>query len=175
MNGGGKEYAIAMFSLSLENNNLEEVYGDLKLIETVIKENPEYLEYLVNPAVSKAERVENIKKVFEENVCENVFSFMNVLCDHGDMYILTSAISEFDSMYEDYMKYSKAVITSAVELTDEEKAKLISKLMRVTGKRIEAEYVIDKSLIGGLTVMVDGKYFDGSVRKNFKNIKEEIS
>lgn len=175
MNGNGKEYALAMFAIALENDSMEEIHSDMVSLKQVIDENPEYLEYLVNPAVSKSERIENVAMVFEGRVCEDVFAFINILVNHGDTYCLESAIDEFNQMYEDYMHFAKAVVTSVVELTDAEKEKLISKLQQVTKKRVVAEYVIDKSLMGGITVVVDGMFYDGSVRKNLNNIKEVIS
>lgn len=175
MNGNAKEYALAIFAVALENDSMASIHDDLLMIRDVFEQNPDYIGFLVNPAVPKSERSESIKAAFEENVNEDVFAFINILCDHGDMYKLMSAIEEFNVMYDNYMKFTKAVITSAVELTDEEKVKLVSKLEKVTSKRIEAEYVIDKSIIGGITVDVDGKFYDGSVRKNFNNLKEVIS
>ena len=175
MNGNGKEYALAMFAIAVENDSVASIHDDFLMLKEALANNPEYLEYLVNPAIPKSERLQNISDVFEGNVCDDVFSFINILCDHGDMYIIDNAIDEFEVMYEDYMKYSKAVVTSVVELTPDQKSRLVSKLQAVTGKRVEAEYIIDKSLIGGLSVIVDGKIYDGSVRKNLNNIKEVIS
>lgn len=175
MNGNAKEYALAVFALALEGNAMAEIHDDLIMIRDLLKENSGYMEYLVNPAIPKSERSKNLASIFENNVCEDVFAFMNILCEHGDMYVMDDAIAEFCEMYEDYMRFSKAVVTSAVELTEEEKVKLITKLQAVTGKRIEAEFKTDKSLIGGVTVDVDGKFYDGSVRKNLSNIKEVIS
>lgn len=175
MNGNGKEYALAIFGIALEKDSLKEMSEDLNFVKDAIDENPEYLDYLVNPAIPKSERLNSISEVFSGRVCEDVYSTLCVLCDHGDMYILNDAISEFNEMYEDYTRYAKATITSAVELTNEQKNKLVSKISKLTNKRIEAEYIVDKSIMGGLTVMVDGKYYDGSVRKNLNNLKEVLS
>lgn len=175
MNGNGKEYALALFSIMLEDGNTETIYNDLNEVDKLLRDNPDYLDFLINPSIPKSERIQSIKSIFEQSVCEPVFAFLNVICDHRDVGILFSAIDEFRSMYEDYMNYADAEVASAVELTDDEKDRLIKKLSDITGKTIRASYVIDKTLIGGLSVSVDGKHFDGSVRKNLKNIKEVIS
>ena len=86
-----------------------------------------------------------------------------------------TAAKEFEGMYEDYKKIRFAVITSAVKLTDEEKRKIVTRLRKVTGKAISPIYKVDESIIGGITVTCDGKFFDGSVVRNLKNIKEVIS
>ncbi|MCQ2532129.1 MAG: ATP synthase F1 subunit delta [Saccharofermentans sp.] len=175
MNGNAKEYALAMFAIALENNSIAEIHDDFLSLREAFDDNTGFMEYLINPAIPKSERFECLREVFESRVCDDVFSFLNIICEHGDSYTILPTIDEFEAMYEEYMRYSKAVVTSAIELSDDQKRRLISKLQAVTGKRIEAEYIIDKSLIGGLAVTVDGKHFDGSVRKNLKNIKEEIS
>ena len=61
------------------------------------------------------------------------------------------------------------------KLTDEEKRKLVTRLRKVTGKAISPIYKIDPSIVGGITITCDGKFFDGSVVRNLKNIKEAIS
>ena len=176
MNGGGKEYASALFSIVLENENqVSDIYNDIETVDKLIKDNPEYVDYLINPSIPKSERKKNLSDTFDGKVCDPVFAFLNVIMEHRDMKVLLSAIEEFRTMYEYYMNIADAVITSAVELTGEEKQKLISKLSRVTGKTIRPVYVIDKKLIGGLSVTVDGKFYDGSVRKNLKNLKEVMS
>lgn len=175
MNGGGKEYAVALFSLMLENGDQETIYSDLMFVEKTFKENPEYIEFLINPSIMKSERIDALQKVFEDQVSETVFSFLNVILLHRDMHVLLSAIEEFRSLYEDYMRIADAVVTSAVELSDEQKKRLVAKLSSVTGKNIRATYVIDKDLLGGVSVTVDGKHFDGSVRQNLKNLKEVLA
>lgn len=175
MRGNGKEYAVALFSIALESEEHAQIYGDMEYLKELVNDNPEYIDYLVNSSIPKSERVNNLREVFEGRVCDPVFAFLNVLLEHRDSNVLLSAIDEFRSLYEDYMNVADAVVTSVVELTDEQKKKLISKLSLVTGRRIRATYVIDSSLIGGLSVTVDGKLYDGSIKKNLNNLKEVMS
>ena len=175
MRGNGKEYAVALFSIALESEEHAQIYGDMEYLKELVNDNPEYIDYLVNSSIPKSERVNNLREVFEGRVCDPVFAFLNVLLEHRDINVLLSAIDEFRSLYEDYMNVADAVVTSVVELTDEQKKKLISKLSIVTGKRIRATYVIDSSLIGGLSVTVDGRLYDGSIKKNLNNLKEVMS
>ena len=89
-------------------------------------------------------------------------------------YMAVDYVTVSEGKFPD-MSIADAVITSAVELTDDEKHRLERKLTDVTGKKIRASYVIDKSIIGGVSIAVDGKNYDGSVRKNLKNLKEVMS
>lgn len=104
MNGNAKEYALAVFAIALEEDSMTVIHDDLIMVKDAITENPGYMEYLVNPAIPKSERRENLKMVFESRVCGDVFAFLNILCDHGDMYVMNEAIDEFCAMYEEEIK-----------------------------------------------------------------------
>ena len=70
---------------------------------------------------------------------------------------------------------SHALVKSAEPLTDEEKAKLIAKLEKVSGKSVDAEYRIDKSILGGVVVEMEGTIIDGSLKHRLESVKEVIT
>ena len=81
---------------------------------------------------------------------------------------------EFNKLMCDDRAITSATITSAVELNDDEKKKLIAKLEKLSGRRVNATYKIDKTLLGGFIVEIDGKILDGSLKKQMQNIKGVI-
>ena len=66
-------------------------------------------------------------------------------------------------------------MTSAVELTEAEKAALTEKLGKKLGRTIHLECSVDPSLLGGLVVNVDGKVIDGSLKHKLQEIKEVMT
>ena len=59
---------------------------------------------------------------------------------------------------------------SAVELDDAQKEKLRQKLESHTGKRVEIEYVIDKTLIGGMRIVQSDRLIDDSIKQKLGEI-----
>ena len=161
MTNVGREYAIALFEAAYEDGSLDAVRDDLTEIRKLLKKEPDYISFLM--------------KAFEDNVEQLLYSFLAVMTTNNHLNEFFTAAKEFEKMYEDYKKMSFAVITSAVKLTDEEKRKIVTRLRKVTGKAISPVYKINPSIVGGITVTCDGKFFDGSVVRNLKNIKEAIS
>ena len=51
---------------------------------------------------------------------------------------------------------------------------LVAKLEKVTGKKVNAFYFVDESLIGGLRIELDGKLYDGTVKKRLSEVKDVI-
>jgi len=57
----------------------------------------------------------------------------------------------------------KTTVTAASPLTDLQKTQLEEKLSRRLGGRVEAEYRVDPSLLGGIRVETDDSVLDGSL------------
>ena len=68
-----------------------------------------------------------------------------------------------------------AKITSAVVLTDAEKAKLIRKLEDTHKGKVQAEYLVLPELLGGVIVEIDGKILDGSLRHRLREMKDVMN
>ena len=171
----GREYALALFETAYESGNIDGIRDDIRAINKLLKKMPDYIEFLSNPGIPKKERMDALRTAFEGKVDDVVYAFLAVMTEGADMASFFDSYKEFEHMYEDYKRFTYAEITSAVELTDEEKAKLIAKLESITGKTVRPKYKIDPALMGGITVTADGMFFDGSVRKNLKNLEKEIS
>ena len=50
-----------------------------------------------------------------------------------------------------------------------------NKLTKKENRRVTAEYFVDPTLLGGLSIEVDGKIMDGSVRRRLRDVKEVIN
>ncbi|MGI6279995.1 MAG: ATP synthase F1 subunit delta [Acutalibacteraceae bacterium] len=166
-----KEYAGALFALATKNGKLGEYSAALTEIRKIFDENPEYSLFLSSPACSLSERLAAIDEAFGNRYPEYIVSFLKLLCENGRIKDLPRCIDGFEDLKRFFENCALATVYSAVELTDSQKQKLCERLNKATGKTVQAKYIIDKSLIGGIKVEVDGKTFDSSIQKQFQKIK----
>lgn len=169
-----REYAEALFTLAVEEGAVEAYSDALGTVKGVVEENPEYIDFLCSPAISLPERVQAIDEAFSESFPENVVSFLKILCENGRIRTLLECIEEYGKFAMELSSKTVAEIYSAVPLDDEQKKKICLKLSKVTGKDVEAVYIIDESLIGGIRIEVEGKTFDGSIRHRLSEVKDVI-
>ena len=66
-------------------------------------------------------------------------------------------------------------MVSAVALSEEQKAALITKLEKLCQKKIILSEKIDPEVLGGLKVEVDGKTLDGTVSGRLKEIRKNVN
>ena len=167
-----KEYAMALFSLAQETDAVKEISEALDTVSAVMRDNPEYTELLASPNISKAERVEAVEQAFTGTVPEHVVSFLALLCERGRIRSLSECISEYRQLCDAANRISVAEVSSAVELTEDEKSALKNKLEKLCGNSVVINCTVDPSLLGGMVVAVDGRVIDGSIKHRLHELKE---
>ena len=55
-----------------------------------------------------------------------------------------------------------------------QKSELLQNLERHTGKKLQAKYSVDASLLGGALVRIGDTIYDGSLRNRLKQMRERL-
>lgn len=167
-----REYAEALFALAAERDQTKEYLEALDTAATLLADNPDYVELLSCPAISKDERDGLLEQTFGQILPEQVLAFIQLLCAHGRIRSLSDCIAEYRLLYQTAVAMSTAEVVSAVPLTESEKAKLADTLSARFGRTVTLTCTVDESLLGGMVVRVDGKVLDGSLRSRLHAVKE---
>lgn len=170
-----KEYAEALFILAAEENNEQKYMDALNVALKAFEEEPDYIEFLSAPGIPVGERIGSIEGVFGENLPTNVVSLLQLLCEKGRISSFKSCVKEYHSLLMAKINTTSAFVTSAVELTEDEKTALIRKLEKISGNTVELHLSIDESLLGGLIVEMNGTVMDGSLRQRLREVKEVMN
>jgi F-type H+-transporting ATPase subunit delta len=170
-----KEYGTALFALAMEENAAKEYAAALDLVREALEQEPEYLTFLISPSIPVRERIAAIETAFAQQVPEQVLSYLSLLCEKGRMACFWDSVEAYRALLDASQRVSKAKVTSAAELTLEEKEKLKCKLEAMCQGSVEPEYFLDEALLGGLIVEIDGKILDGSLRHRLQEVKEVMN
>ena len=171
----GREYASALFTLAVEEGKQKEYFASLETVKTVFAENGEYMDFLNSFSIPKSERIDAIEEAFGRSIEEYVVSFIKLLCEKDRISEFFECVEIYKELLDLYENVSVAKVTSSVELKDEEQKKLKEKLEKAYGKNVVLDIKVDKSLLCGIVVEIDGKIIDGSIKKSLGNVKEVIS
>lgn len=169
-----KEYAEALFLLSVENDAKKEYYDDLLAIRVVFRREGDFLEILSSPDIRLDEKLDLLMSAFGV-FNENVLSFLCLITEKKRISTFYDIVDEYEILYTESERKIKVKIVSATELTEETREKLVLKLENKFARKVECDFSIDKSLIGGLVIEAEGNIIDGSVRSEIQKIKEVIS
>lgn len=169
------EYANALFSLACESGCRDEVFESLKNAKEAIDKSDGFAGFVSSPSIPMEERIDVIKSAFSGKIHEYVLSALCLLCENKSFNIFNEFYSEFCDLYSKKANVSEAFVTSAVELSNIEISNLTEKLEALSGNKVEIKLNIDKSIIGGLIVNMDGNLYDGSIKSRIKSIKEVMN
>lgn len=167
-----KEYAEALFALALESNETEETSTALELINEVLNQEPDFAALLKSPAVPRDVRISTLGEAFEGKVPKTVLAVIRMLCVKGHLSCLQEMTVEYEKLNRQHQGVTIANVTSAVALTNQEKADLKAKLEGTFSCKVELICNQDPALLGGVRVEIDGKVIDGSIRNKLQQIKE---
>ncbi|MBE6862439.1 MAG: ATP synthase F1 subunit delta [Ruminococcus sp.] len=174
MNEMGREYAEALFAIACEENSKNEYAQALNTVSEAFAEAPEYMDLLICPSVPVTERISALEEAFSGQIPEHVLHFLMLLCEKGRMRLLGSCIKEYGKLLDASDNTAETKVTSAVELTDDEKKRIVQKLEKLLGKSVVAEYITDPSIMGGVVIETEGRVIDGSLRRHLHEVKEVI-
>lgn len=168
------EYGRAIFELALEENKDKLYLEQLREINRLFNENPEFINLLCSLNIPLSERLRVIDEVFEDRIEEYICSFMKLITERGYAAQISECIKAFERLYYKEHKITVAYVKSAIALTDEQKSALVKKLQIYSGKTVELVCTVEPRLIGGISVRIDGKLLEGSIRHKIDTIRSNL-
>ena len=175
MTSTAREYATALFMLAKESGQEDGFLEALELVNRQFAENPAYVEMLRSPGIPKAERQKALETAFAAVLPREVLIFLQLLCKAGHMREFSACLTEYTELYRAEKQISVGRVVSAIPLTETEKENLLAHMEKLCGHQVSLEYTVDQTLLGGITVEIDGKILDGSLRHRLHEVKEVIA
>lgn len=171
-----KVYGDALFETAMEKDRIDVLYEEIVSLVPVLEGNPELMALLNNPRIVKEEKVTIIHQVFEGRVEEELMGFLTVVVEKDRQNDLIPIFAYFIQRVKEYKRIGTVSVTSAVELSEEQKARLQEKLLETTDYvMFEMNYQIDSALIGGMVIRIGDRVVDSSIRARLYEMKKELS
>ncbi|MBE6626750.1 MAG: ATP synthase F1 subunit delta [Ruminococcaceae bacterium] len=168
MNNITTEYGGGLFALAEEEHLEEELLLETRALTPLL--TPDYLHLLINPSLSKEKRISLAGELLDGRVNKYTANFVKLMVERGFADEIVSCFGEYERLYYEKFGIIKVRAESAVELSEEQKEKLNAKLCSHTGKRVEIEYVVDKTLIGGMRIVQSDRLIDDSIKQKLGEI-----
>jgi F-type H+-transporting ATPase subunit delta len=130
---------------------------------------------LESPAVSQELKHQVVRELGERmDLTPAVRNFVYLLIDHHRTEMLAEMEGVFQTELNQRLGIAEADVTSAREMSLEERKQLTGALERRTGKKIEARFRRDPALVGGTVVRLGSTIYDGSVREQLTRLREQL-
>ena len=171
----GRTYGDALYALACEAGAEESWLQQVQAVQSLLRENPDYLRLLADPSLPKPERRALLDSCFSGRLEQYLLNFLKLLCDKEKIRSYPDCARQFTLRYNVDHNILEVTAYSAVALTEAQKAALTGKLQTMTGKTVQLACRLDPSLLGGLRLEYDGKLIDGSVRTQLRRMQESLN
>ena len=169
----GKEYGKALFMLSEELGNTEDVLADLTAVAEVFEQNPAYPKLLDTPAVSKSEKLALVSEAFL-SVEESVVNLIKILCEKHSVHAFCDVSKNFRALYNEARGIENVEAVSAVAMSEEQITRLADRLGERTGKTVLIKNTVDSGVLGGIKLRYGGTQLDGTVRASLDRFERML-
>jgi ATP synthase, F1 delta subunit len=167
-----ERYGSALYDLASEKKCIDNILENFNVFEKVIKESSELRHILSSPLVNSVEKLNIILKIFSNSNLHNLTTtFLKVLSNNKRISNLLSIILQFKKINSEKRGDITADVTSANELSEEEKNNIKNQLMNSLGQKLSLNFDVNKDIIGGLIVKVGSKMIDTSISNKINKLK----
>jgi len=171
-----RRYARAVFELGTQNNNLAQLGADLKSLAKAMKESTELTGALSNPAIRRADRRRVIDALLQRiNAQPMTKNLVYLLLDGERLASLPDIAREVDAMIEAKAGRVAAEIVSAKPLEHTQLDQITKALEQLSGKKVVVTKREDPALLGGVVAKVGDVVYDGSLRTQLSNLRDELA
>ncbi|MGG9970500.1 ATP synthase F1 subunit delta [Ferruginibacter sp. SUN002] len=168
-------YAKSLIDLATEQNQLDAICADIKLIQRICKSNPDFVGVLQSPVIKPNVKGKIIDSVLSTQVSKLTAAFISLLVRKGREINLPEIVSAFVEQFNKIRDIHQVKITTAVAMSDELKNSILDKVKSSTSlKNVELETAVQEELIGGFVLEMEGNLVDASIQRDLKDIKKQF-
>lgn len=170
-----RRYAIALADVVTKQGNADAVRRELDGWDALMGSNPELVEVFRNPTIP----YEDKRKVLDALIARTrvmplTANFLQVLLQNQRLADLHEVVRSFARELETRAGIVTAHITTARPLPQNTQEALKSRLSALAQSGVRLEFAVDENLIGGVVARIGSTVYDGSVRNQLQQIKEQM-
>lgn len=167
-------YAKAVLDLANEQNSASAINDDMKSIVNAIAVSNDLSEMLQSPVLSLSIKKATLLQIFP-NLNKLSVKLIDLLVENKRINILDTVAQKVNILFDEAQGKQTAKVTTAVPLTDELKAKVLTKVKELTGNDADIQNIVDESILGGFILRVGDIQYNASIANKLEKLKREFT
>jgi F-type H+-transporting ATPase subunit delta len=170
-----RRYGTALADVVTKSGETETVKGELKAWEQLINGNADLQSAISNPSIPQSSKEKVLDALIQKaKPSRTTGNFLRVLLRNGRLTELRDINEKFAAVLEERGGSVVAEVTSARDLPGSQQGELKANLEKLTGKQVKLNFTIDPAIIGGVVTRIGSTVYDGSIKTQLENLKEEM-
>jgi len=166
-------YAKALFDIALEQDVLDSVYENMRLVLSVCSMK-EVKHVLDNPVIPPVKRKEILVSLFPGALEPLTVKFIDLIFDNGRENYIIAASRDFIELTKRHRGITEVTLTTAIPVNDIIRGEIATMIKEGRNGKIEFIERVDSSIIGGFILRIDDSYVDASVKNKLNRFRKEF-
>lgn len=167
-------YGDALFQAGKDLDKIDIIAEEARAVLEIIKQEPDFCNVINSPCIPADEKKKLLNAVFEGKICDELLNLWMILVDKRRTIHFENIVKVYDDLrnHEKGLAYGK--IVSMNPLTEEQVLRFEAETSKLLQEKVKLENETDKSLIGGVKILIDGKIIDATIRKRLSDLTDII-
>ncbi|MEO7445434.1 MAG: ATP synthase F1 subunit delta [Ferruginibacter sp.] len=169
-------YAKSLLDLAKEQNKVEEVYADMKLLKGLFISNKDVLALVKSPVINADKKDKILATILQPYLSPMSLLFIRLLVKKNRELNLPEISNTFIDQYNTLKNIHKVKLTTAIEVSEAIKNEFVNRVKQTTNvSSIELETVIEPDLIGGFTLEMGDQLVDASILRDLNDVRKQFA
>jgi F-type H+-transporting ATPase subunit delta len=170
-----KVYAEALFAAAERQSAVDATGDELShFASDVLDPTPEIESFLASPVIGKKAKSAVLENALPGRVSDLVRGLLTVLARNGRLGLLRGVVAAYRQLLDARSGRVPVKITSAVELSETQKAALTVTLTDILKREPVLKVRVDPDLLGGMIVQVGDRVVDTSIRTRLQSLRTRL-
>lgn len=154
---------------------LEPWFEGLEKVNAALQTDAKLRSQVDDPSVEPAAKSALLSHLLPDGSSSEIGNFINVLLTNNDLGYLDEILASLSTVIrEEAGGPQRALVISAVSLTDDEQERLRTRLVQRFGSNLQFIFQVDPEILGGLIIQVGDKLIDDSVRSRLGALSQSL-
>lgn len=170
-----KRYAKALYSAAVEKGITLEVEEQLKTVVEVLHLDQEVKRFILAPRISQSDKLKVLRTALQDKLSPTVLNTVELLVERGRTDIFADLLETYVKIEGDALGIGDATVYSTYLLSQEELDNVAAEFSQLTNRKIRVTNLVDKSLLGGLKVVIGDTLYDGSLSGKLTRLEKSFN
>jgi F-type H+-transporting ATPase subunit delta len=167
-------YAEALIAAAKDAGAVALVREEFEDFVAAVEQSDELRNFLRNPQIVAGVKRRALESLLE-GADERFLNFVRLLAQKNRIGEVADVHREFERLLAAEERVLQLELTTAVELSEEDTAKIVEEIEKAAGRKVEATRSVDPALIGGLVLQAGSVRLDASVRGRLAQLREQLT
>jgi F-type H+-transporting ATPase subunit delta len=169
-----KNYSNALISIVKTSKDESKVRDDLNSFCELLETNSELKSFLSSSAIYDEGKVKTLHELLSMSITESLLHFLLIIASQGDIMLVQKIRGHFLQELSKSQNMRFGEIHTPYEIPQNKIAELEKIISEYLKTEVSLQLKIDKSISGGLKIVVDDIIFDDTIEKRLSQMRKQM-